>query len=43
MEKTLNKLEETWKDIVFEFSKHKDTDVMLIKLSEENFEMLEEN
>lgn len=43
MEKTLVKLEETWKDIVFEFNKHKDTDVMLIKLSEENFEMLEEN
>jgi hypothetical protein len=43
MEKTLVKLEETWKDIVFEFNKHKDTDVMLIRLSEENFEMLEEN
>jgi len=43
MEKSLVKLEETWKDIVFEFSKHKNTDVNLIKLSEENFEMLEEN
>jgi dynein heavy chain, axonemal len=43
MEKTLLKLEETWKDIVFEFNKHKDSDVNLIKLSEENFEMLEEN
>jgi len=43
MEKTLNKLEDTWKDIVFEFNRHKDSDVMLIKLSEENFEMLEEN
>ena len=43
MEKTLVKLEETWKDIVFEFNKHKDSDVNLIKLSEENFEMLEEN
>jgi len=43
MEKTLIKLEETWKDIVFEFNKHKDSDVNLIKLSEENFEMLEEN
>jgi dynein heavy chain len=43
MEKTLIKLEETWKDVVFEFNKHKDSDVMLIKLSEENFEMLEEN
>lgn len=43
MEKTLNKLEEIWKDIEFEFNKHKDTDIMLIRLSEENFEMLEEN
>lgn len=43
MEKTLVKLEEIWKDIVFEFNKHKDSDVNLIRLSEENFEMLEEN
>lgn len=43
MEKTLVKLEETWKDIVFEFNRHKESDVNLIKLSEENFEMLEEN
>ena len=43
MEKTLVKLEETWKDIEFEFNKHKDSDIMLIKLSDENFEMLEEN
>jgi len=43
MEKTLVKLEETWKDILFEFSLHKGSDVQLIKLSEENFEMLEEN
>lgn len=43
MEKTLLKLEETWKDITFEFGPHKNTDIKLIKLSEENFEMLEEN
>ena len=43
MEKTLNKLEETWKDVTFEFSQHKNTDLKLIRLSEENFEMLEEN
>jgi len=43
MEKTLIKLEETWKDIVFEFNAHKDSDIKLIRLSEENFEMLEEN
>jgi len=43
MEKTLKSLEEFWKDIVFEFNQHKDTAVKLIKLSEENFEALEEN
>jgi len=43
MEKTLVKLDETWKEIEFEFQKHKDSDIMLIKISEENFEMLEEN
>ncbi len=43
MEKTLEKLEVTWKDVGFEFSQHKNTDLKLIRLSEENFEMLEEN
>jgi dynein heavy chain len=43
MEKTLAKLEENWKDIKFEFTAHKGTDVKIMKLSEENFEMLEEN
>jgi hypothetical protein len=43
MEKTLLKLEDIWKDIIFEFNPHKDSDIKLIKLSEENFEMLEEN
>jgi len=44
MEKFLNKLENTWKDIVFEFTKFKANDgVWLLKLSEENFDMLEEN
>lgn len=43
MEKTLNKLEEVWKDVAFEFNPHKDSEVKLIKLSDENFEMLEEN
>ena len=41
MEKTLMKLEETWKDVEFEFNQHKDSNVMLIRLSEENFEMLD--
>ncbi len=43
MEKTLNKLEETWSVVEFEMTKHKDTDVMLLKVTEENFDMLEEN
>jgi len=43
MEKTLEKLEVTWKDVTFEFTQHKNTDLKLIRLSEENFEMLEEN
>jgi dynein heavy chain len=43
MEKTLAKLEEDWKDIKFEFTPHKGSDVKIMKLSEENFEMLEEN
>ena len=43
MEKTLQRLEETWKDVEFEFTQHRDSNVMLIKLSEENFDMLEEN
>ena len=43
MEKTLSKLEVTWKDVVFEFTPHKDTGVQMIRLSEENFDMLEEN
>jgi dynein heavy chain len=43
MEKTLAKLDENWKDIVFEFSPHKDSGVQMIRLSEENFDMLEEN
>ena len=43
MEKTLAKLEETWKEIKFEFTQHKNTDVFLIRLSDENFDLLEEN
>ena len=43
MEKTLNKLEEIWSVVEFEMTKHKDTEVMLLKVTEENFEMLEEN
>jgi dynein heavy chain len=43
MEKTLAKLEETWTDIKFIFTNHKDTDIKLIKLDEDDFDMLEEN
>jgi hypothetical protein len=43
MEKTLAKLEETWKEIKFEFTQHKGTDVYHIRLSDENFDLLEEN
>ena len=45
MEKTLHKLEATWKDICFDFKEHKTQGdkVMLIGLCEENIDMLEEN
>jgi hypothetical protein len=43
MEKTLAKLEETWKDIKFEFYQHRNTDINLIRLTDENFDLLEEN
>jgi len=43
MEKTLAKLDETWKGVEFMFTQHKDTDIYLMKLAEEDFEMLEEN
>ena len=42
MEKTLGQIEESWKDVIFEFQAHKDSGVQMIKLSEENFDMLEE-
>lgn len=41
MEKNLVKLEENWKDIKFEFTQHKNTDVYTIKLSDDNFDLLE--
>jgi len=43
MEKTLAKLEETWKDIKFDFYQHKNTDIYMIRLTDENFDLLEEN
>jgi dynein heavy chain len=43
MEKTLAKIDENWKDVLFDFTQYKDTNLHLIRLSEENFDMLEEN
>lgn len=43
MEKTLAKLSATWTIVEFEFQEHKGSGVHMIKLSEENFDMLEEN
>ena len=43
MEKTLAKLEVDWAVVEFEFDPHKDSGVQMIRLAEENFDMLEEN
>ena len=43
MEKTLNAIETFWVDIRFDFQQHKGSDVQMLRLSEENFETLEEN
>jgi dynein heavy chain len=43
MEKTLAKLEVDWAVVEFEFDAHKDSGVQMIRLNEENFDMLEEN
>lgn len=43
MEKNLNNIEEFWVDIKFDFQQHKGSDVQMLKLNEENFEILEEN
>ena len=43
MEKTLKKLTEIWKDVKFSFQQMKGSDVQLLKLAEEDFEMLEEH
>ena len=42
MEKTLKKIKEIWDVIVFEKSQHKNTEIYLLRVSEENFELLEE-
>ncbi|CAG9313552.1 unnamed protein product [Blepharisma stoltei] len=43
MEKTLQKIKETWDVVTFERQQHKNTDVQLLRVSEENFEVLEEH
>ena len=43
MEQTLKKLDESWATVEFGFDQHASSDVYLVNLSEENFEMLEEN
>jgi len=43
MEKTLKKLTEIWKDVKFSFQQMKGSDVQLLRLTEEDFEMLEEH
>ena len=42
MEQMLNKIEETWKTIVFLFSPHKGSELQLVNLQEEDFETLED-
>ena len=43
MEQALEKITKTWKTLEFQFSQHKDTDIFMIKLSEEDFETLEDH
>jgi hypothetical protein len=41
MEKTLAKLDGSWNDVEFDFAPHKDSGVQMIRLGEENFDLLE--
>lgn len=41
MENTLNKLQQTWVDIIFEFKEHKGTGMHMIGLGADEFDMLE--
>ena len=43
MEFALEKISKTWKVLEFQFAQHKDTDIHMIKLSEEDFETLEDH
>eukprot|EP01028_Stygiella_incarcerata_P003513 TRINITY_DN1708_c0_g1_i1.p1 TRINITY_DN1708_c0_g1~~TRINITY_DN1708_c0_g1_i1.p1 ORF type:complete len:4499 (-),score=1316.34 TRINITY_DN1708_c0_g1_i1:2775-16271(-) len=43
MEKALRELERTWAGMCFDFGRHKDTDIPLIRVSEDLVETLEDN
>lgn len=43
IEKNLTTLEATWSSLEFEFTQHNDTDVWLVRVSEEAYEQLEDN
>ena len=43
MEQALKKIGSTWVNLEFQFAQHKDTDIYMIKLSEEDFETLEDH
>jgi len=43
MEKNLNAIIDFWKNIEFELLQHKNTQIFTLKMSDENFESLEEH
>ncbi|CAE7831418.1 ODA11 [Symbiodinium sp. CCMP2592] len=43
MENTLKKLQKEWAEVDFQFESHRGTEVMLMKLADDKFEMLEEH
>lgn len=43
MSKQIKVVEGKWSDVEFELIKHKETDIFVLKLLEENFESLEEH
>ena len=43
MENALQKLDETWSKVEFDLIQHKDTEIYTVKMTEEDFEVLEDN
>lgn len=43
MEATLENLGKMWNFVEFDMAQHKNTDINILRMSEENFEALEEN